>query len=120
MRAELDLRLTNYFVFQTTWLRRNFVVKSDLQEEANDEMLDDDKQLSDETLDAKKSLHHYAVPALSLLAELLAPVLDIIFQSDEKEKVTAGVPSMSFNYGGEFLFIPYQKLSQSTAVIILL
>ena len=50
--------------------------------------MDDDKQLSDETLDAKKSLHHYAVPALSLLAELLAPVLDIIFQSDEKEKVT--------------------------------
>ena len=79
-------KLPSYLYFQTTWLRRNFVVKSDLQEEAN--VADDDSQNSDESLDGKKLLHHYAVPALSLLADLLAPVLDIIFQSDEKEKVT--------------------------------
>ena len=35
----------------------------------------------------KKSLSQYSVPALALLGEILAPMLDIIYSSDEKEKV---------------------------------
>jgi hypothetical protein len=82
-------------------------VNSDLQEDANGGLLDDDRQFSEESFDGKKSLHHYAVPALSLLAELLAPVLDIIFQSDEKEKVT---PSM-FDTSQMFKNCPVDEFS---------
>lgn len=35
----------------------------------------------------KRTLTQYAVPALSLLGELVAPLLDIIYSSDEKERV---------------------------------
>jgi hypothetical protein len=58
-----------------------------LQEETNGELESDDAFMED-AFDAKKPMHYYAVPALMLLAELLAPVLDIIFPSDEKEKVS--------------------------------
>ena len=42
---------------------------------------------SDFVTSTKKSLSQYSVAALALLGELLAPMLDIIYSSDEKEKV---------------------------------
>ena len=51
----------------------------------------------------KKSLTQYAVPALSLLGELLAPLLDIIYSSDEKEKVVPLLSNVMINV------VPYLK-----------
>jgi len=45
------------FLEQTTWLRRNFVVNSDLQEQTAENDFDDDGKLS---------LHHYAVQGKKL------------------------------------------------------
>ena len=59
-----------------------------LQEETNGELESDDTFVED-AFDAKKPMHYFAVPALMLLAELLAPVLDIIYPSGEKDKVRA-------------------------------
>ena len=42
---------------------------------------------SDFVSSTKKSLSQYSVAALALLGELLAPMLDIIYSSEEKEKV---------------------------------
>jgi hypothetical protein len=42
---------------------------------------------SDSVSEEKRSMTTYSVPALSLLGELLAPLLDIIYHSEEKEKV---------------------------------
>ena len=110
---------------QTTWLRRNLAVKSQLQklDEMNQKMIvtedldlnetstklsdlvDDETAmavaiaaaatvassspdlLSGYTNSTKKSLTQYSVAALALLGELLAPLLDIIYSSDEKDKV---------------------------------
>ncbi len=81
-------KIAGSFLEQTAWLRRNFVVRSELQEETNSELLlDENISISDDSLDPKKTIHHYAVPALSLLADLMGPILDTILQSDEKEKV---------------------------------
>ena len=82
-------KIAGSFLEQTAWLRRNFVVRSELQEETNSSELlfDENISISDETLDPKKTMHHFAVPALLLLADLMGPILDTILQSDEKEKV---------------------------------
>jgi hypothetical protein len=81
-------KIAGSFLEQTAWLRRNFVVRSELQEETNgDLLLDENISISDEGSDPKKIMHHYAVPALLLLADLMGPILDTILQSDEKEKV---------------------------------
>ena len=79
-------KIAGSYLEQTAWLRKNFVVNSDLQEETNDE-LESDETFTVDAFDSKKPMHCYAVPALLLLAELLAQVLDIIFPSDEKDKV---------------------------------
>ena len=42
---------------------------------------------SDFVSSTKKSLSQYSVASLALLGELLAPMLDIIYSSEEKEKV---------------------------------
>ena len=72
---------------QTTWLRRNYAVKSELQAEAEEDvdpneastklsdLIDNQWETSSTTSEVstvgKKSLTQYAVPALSLLGELL-------------------------------------------------
>ena len=43
---------------------------------------------SDFVSSTKKSLSQYSVAALALMGELLAPMLDILYSSDEKEKVS--------------------------------
>ena len=86
-------------------------VKAELQLEAEEDMDPNDAstKLSDlidatetssttSSLDGnKKSLTQYAVPALSLLGELLAPLLDIIYSSDEKEKVVPLLSNVMIN-----------------------
>ncbi|KAK7479632.1 hypothetical protein BaRGS_00029098 [Batillaria attramentaria] len=64
---------------QTTWLRRNYAVKPGPQTAATSQV----KQVSvSQTTDSK-----YSVQALMLLAELTAPMLDVVYSSEEKEKV---------------------------------
>ncbi|XP_076054821.1 protein DOP1A isoform X3 [Oratosquilla oratoria] len=55
----------------TTWLRRNLTVRTDTFERKEDE----------------KDDSRYSVAALSVLAELLAPLLDVLYVSEEKDKV---------------------------------
>uniref|UniRef100_UPI00398E9907 protein DOP1A-like n=1 Tax=Pristiophorus japonicus TaxID=55135 RepID=UPI00398E9907 len=75
---------------QTTWLRRNLEVKaspqilvegSSLEKDVEDIMLTPVM----ETSSIAPSV--YSVHALTLLAEVLAHLLDMVFHSDEKEKV---------------------------------
>ncbi|XP_069985648.1 protein DOP1A isoform X2 [Penaeus vannamei] len=55
----------------TTWLRRNLTVKTDTTEKK----------------DGMNDASAYSVAALSVLAELLAPLLDVLYVSEEKDKV---------------------------------
>uniref|UniRef100_A0A4W3IME8 DOP1 leucine zipper like protein A n=1 Tax=Callorhinchus milii TaxID=7868 RepID=A0A4W3IME8_CALMI len=75
---------------QTTWLRRNLEVKASPQilvEGTNMERDVEDIMLAPvmETSNITPSV--YSVHALTLLAEVLAHLLDMVFHSDEKEKV---------------------------------
>ncbi|XP_059152409.1 protein dopey-1-like [Physella acuta] len=90
---------------QTTWLRRNFAVKPGPQNED-----DDEGEVHDETdtkVDASTvktqvrrsqvSDSKYSVQALSLLAELTAPVLDVIYSSEEKDRVAPFLTTLLYN-----------------------
>uniref|UniRef100_A0A8C4QLP7 DOP1 leucine zipper like protein A n=1 Tax=Eptatretus burgeri TaxID=7764 RepID=A0A8C4QLP7_EPTBU len=74
---------------QTTWLRRNLEVKAgpqvsmDIsgQQDVKDILLSPVAEMVSSTPSA------YSVHALTLLAEVLAHLLDMVFRSDEKEKV---------------------------------
>ncbi|XP_051867917.1 protein dopey-1 isoform X1 [Pristis pectinata] len=75
---------------QTTWLRRNLEVKaspqilvegSNLERDVEDIMLTPVMEISNIAPSV------YSVHALTLLAEVLAHLLDMVFHSDEKEKV---------------------------------
>ncbi|XP_064098626.1 protein dopey-1 homolog [Macrobrachium nipponense] len=55
----------------TTWLRRNLTVKTE----------------SADKKDGVNDAVSYSVAALSVLAELLAPLLDVLYVSEEKDKV---------------------------------
>ncbi|XP_024861036.1 protein dopey-1 isoform X1 [Kryptolebias marmoratus] len=74
---------------QTTWLRRNLEVK------ASPQILVDGSNLETDVEDLMLSVMEassftpsvYSVHALTLLAEVLAHLLDMVFYSDEKEKV---------------------------------
>ncbi|XP_068137647.1 protein dopey-1 isoform X4 [Hyperolius riggenbachi] len=75
---------------QTTWLRRNLEVKpspkitvdgTTLESEVEDIMLSPAMEISNITPSV------YSVHALTLLSEVLAHLLDMVFFSDEKEKV---------------------------------
>ena len=114
---------------QTSWMRRNYTVKAELQAEteedvdpneastklsdllSNDTFLETSSvasseaaasSLSSSTL-GKKSIIQYVVPALSLLGELLAPLLDIIYSSDEKDRVVPLLSNIMINV------VPYLK-----------
>ncbi|KAM3861725.1 protein DOP1B [Diretmus argenteus] len=79
---------------QTSWLSRNLEVKVQPQvcpeaEEADD--ADADGDLYESTAQASTMVSSsapsvYSVQALALLAEILAPLLDMVYHSDEKEK----------------------------------
>jgi hypothetical protein len=116
---------------QTTWLRRNLAVNADLQLETA-KTIDIDitetstkvVQLEESSDSARKAMTQYAVPALALLGkniiihalvtvltsdvflilgEMLAPLLDIVFTSEEKEKVLPLLYTVMYNV------VPYLK-----------
>ena len=81
---------------------------------------------SDFVTSTKKSLSQYSVAALALLGELLAPMLDIIYSSDEKEKVrikyTQDFPKLDiwhniwiFHYHFDYIFTGVATFIQSYA-----
>ena len=82
---------------------------------------------SDFVTSTKKSLSQYSVAALALLGELLAPMLDIIYSSDEKEKVrikyTRDFPNLDisrhkiwiFHYHFDYIFTGVATFIQSYA-----
>ncbi|KAJ8290895.1 hypothetical protein GJAV_G00018940 [Gymnothorax javanicus] len=74
---------------QTTWLRRNLEVKASPQIVVDGATLDAD--VEDLMLTVTEASNFtpslYSVHALTLLAEVLAHLLDMVFYSDEKERV---------------------------------
>ncbi|XP_058065105.1 protein dopey-1 homolog [Anopheles bellator] len=78
---------------QTTWLRRNLSVKeefSSIDATGKDGLL-------------MPSSQHYSIQAQSILAALLASLLDVAFSSQEKDKVTTIVTGVMYN------IVPYLK-----------
>ncbi|XP_055611596.1 protein dopey-1 homolog isoform X2 [Uranotaenia lowii] len=77
---------------QTTWLRRNLSVKEEFSsiESTKDGLLIPSNQ-------------HYSIQAQSILASILAPLLDVAFSSQEKDKVTTIVTGVMYN------IVPYLK-----------
>uniref|UniRef100_A0AAY5JXL7 Dopey N-terminal domain-containing protein n=1 Tax=Esox lucius TaxID=8010 RepID=A0AAY5JXL7_ESOLU len=78
---------------QTSWLSRNLEVKNQPQvcpetEEPSDELDLDlyDSVAQSNTMVSSSAPSVYSVQALALLAEVLAPLLDMVYRSDEKEK----------------------------------
>ncbi|KAF3820537.1 hypothetical protein GH733_013713 [Mirounga leonina] len=74
---------------QTSWLSRNLEVKA--QPQISLEESDAEEDLCDTTVTASAMVPAsapsvYSVQALSLLAEVLASLLDMVYRSDEKEK----------------------------------
>ncbi|XP_072250916.1 protein DOP1A isoform X2 [Leuresthes tenuis] len=74
---------------QTTWLRRNLEVKASPQIVVDGTNLESDvEDLMLTVMEASSFTPSvYSVHALTLLAEVLAHLLDMVFYSDEKEKV---------------------------------
>lgn len=99
---------------QTTWLRRNFAVRPGPQPDILGSDGDPEGDLAStmeaacmtateptETSAAQPaysttSYAQYSVQALSVLAEFLAPVLDVVYVSEEKEKVVPLLSSIMF------------------------
>ncbi|XP_055624069.1 protein dopey-1 homolog isoform X2 [Toxorhynchites rutilus septentrionalis] len=77
---------------QTTWLRRNLSVKEEFSsiESTKDGLL-------------MPSNQHYSIQAQSILAVILAPLLDVAFSSQEKDKVNTIVTGVMYN------IVPYLK-----------
>lgn len=74
---------------QTSWLSRNLEVKAGPQvylEDANTDAAEDGSVPTPSTVVSTSVASLYSVQGLTLLAELLAHLLDIIYRSDEKEK----------------------------------
>ncbi|RWS29873.1 protein dopey-1-like protein [Leptotrombidium deliense] len=99
---------------QTRWLRRNFEVKpgpqnDQLQEESDNELKETSLLRIDseakENFDEHSSdilMAKYSVQALIALAEFVAPVLDVVYVSEEKEKVVPLVSNI-MNYVTPYL-----------------
>uniref|UniRef100_A0AAG5DBM9 Dopey N-terminal domain-containing protein n=1 Tax=Anopheles atroparvus TaxID=41427 RepID=A0AAG5DBM9_ANOAO len=78
---------------QTTWLRRNLSVKEEfnsIESTGKDGLL-------------MPSNQHYSIQAQSILATILASLLDVAFSSQEKDKVTTIVTGVMYN------IVPYLK-----------
>lgn len=74
---------------QTTWLRRNMAVK----EEELDSMPDGKEKDSSVSTSAAQ----YSIQAQAVLAELLAPLLDVSYGSQEKERVVTLLTTVMYN-----------------------
>ncbi|KAL3881558.1 hypothetical protein ACJMK2_027984, partial [Sinanodonta woodiana] len=90
---------------QTTWLRRNYAVKPGPQADITDpddvNLIDDGIQVATRRVkepDPSTNLDSkYSVQALMLLAELMAPLLDVIYSSDEKDKVAPFLATIMYS-----------------------
>ncbi|XP_060070918.1 protein dopey-1-like [Ylistrum balloti] len=95
---------------QTTWLRRNLAVKPGPQTdrpEMDDEDVGDDVEMDSEeavrerrVMDPKLTSavdSKYSVQALSILAELTSPLLDVVYSSEEKDKVAPFLTTIMYN-----------------------
>lgn len=73
---------------QTSWLSRNLEVKAQPQVSLEESDAEDDVHSAAEasTMVSASAPSVYSVQALSLLAEVLASLLDMVYRSDEKEK----------------------------------
>ncbi|XP_078416360.1 protein DOP1B [Cetorhinus maximus] len=74
---------------QTSWLSRNLEVKAGPQvylEETNSDIVEHGSFSPPSAVVSTAVASLYSVQALTLLAELLAPLLDMVYRSDEKEK----------------------------------
>ncbi|KAM6095999.1 protein DOP1B isoform 2-T3 [Chlamydotis macqueenii] len=73
---------------QTSWLSRNLEVKAQPQILPDDFNIEDvnDTSVAPSSMVSASAPSIYSVQALSLLAEVLAPLLDMVYRSDEKEK----------------------------------
>uniref|UniRef100_A0A8B9MQG6 DOP1 leucine zipper like protein B n=1 Tax=Accipiter nisus TaxID=211598 RepID=A0A8B9MQG6_9AVES len=73
---------------QTSWLSRNLEVKAQPQILPDDFNIEDvnDTSVAPSSMISASAPSIYSVQALSLLAEVLASLLDMVYRSDEKEK----------------------------------
>ncbi|XP_059681377.1 protein dopey-2 [Gavia stellata] len=73
---------------QTSWLSRNLEVKAQPQILPDDFNIEDvnDTSVAPSSMVSASAPSIYSVQALSLLAEVLASLLDMVYRSDEKEK----------------------------------
>ncbi|NXI38809.1 DOP2 protein, partial [Galbula dea] len=73
---------------QTSWLSRNLEVKAQPQVLPDDFNIEDvnDTSVAPSSMVSASAPSIYSVQALSLLAEVLASLLDMVYRSDEKEK----------------------------------
>lgn len=77
---------------QTTWLRRNLAVKEDLQltfSDSNGSIREASSQLT--------SVQQFSVQAQSVMAAVLANLLDVAYGSQEKDKVVTIVTTLMYN-----------------------
>ncbi|XP_029636600.1 protein dopey-1 isoform X3 [Octopus sinensis] len=94
---------------QTTWLRRNLAVKPGpqtdiLETEEGEATEESDVELANmaERKVIEPQLYSntdvkYCVQALTILAELTAPLLDVVYGSDEKERIASFLTSIMYN-----------------------
>ncbi|CAD5112610.1 DgyrCDS1823 [Dimorphilus gyrociliatus] len=93
---------------QTTWLRRNLVVKAGRQVDLDEDFLDDapgvtqDHEIINNEAPRSEKRRH-SVAALAVLGKVIAPLLDVSFSSDEKEKTVPILQNMMHNV------LPYLK-----------
>ncbi|XP_054470794.1 protein dopey-2 [Anoplopoma fimbria] len=89
---------------QTSWLSRSLEVKVQPQvcpeaDELDDAELDGDHEESvaqASTMVSSSAPSAYSVQALVLLAEVLAPLLDMVYRSDEKEKAVPLISRLTY------------------------
>ncbi|XP_021360674.1 protein dopey-1-like isoform X2 [Mizuhopecten yessoensis] len=95
---------------QTTWLRRNLAVKPGPQTdrpEMDDEDVGDDVEMDSEAAARERRVvdpkltsavdSKYSVQALSILAELTSPLLDVVYSSEEKDKIAPFLTTIMYN-----------------------
>lgn len=107
---------------QTTWLRRNLSVRRDLNvassSDGTEELAESMSSSSDGSLvdmavlvnpasTSNSNASQYSIQALFVLAELLAPLQDMAFASQDKERVIPLLTSLLANV------IPYLKHHRS-------
>lgn len=77
---------------QTTWLRRNLAVKEDITP-----LVADGDNTSTSSSGGTAALQKYSVQSQSVLASILANLLDVAYGSQEKDKVVSIITTLLYN-----------------------